>query len=139
MMKSLVRIAATLFAMATVSAAALAQPAPGLTSVSVTRVKSSAVPGGENINSNMFSTSRDHSGPLLQVETFDFGYSSYREATFGGRSMREVSSQAYPSRGPAIGFFRVWQIQTPYTSGNFTYKANSRTTGYRYYTSLNIR
>ena len=117
----------------------LAQPAPQLKSVSVAAVLSTGYSRQWDYPRGALVTPQDHSGPELIVVTFDDGYSLSQKATFLGSPMTQYKTEQYPSRGPITGYYRYWYINTPFTSGNFSYESVSIGSVRKFGTSIKIR
>ena len=107
-----------------------AAPAPPLSELQVTKIRSQRSPVWENVSTSQLLTNVDHSGSWLEVETREIGYSNppLNIARFSGVRMTQISST--PIVGPdrvIRGWLRVWRYSSSqtFTSGRFTYEATS--------------
>jgi hypothetical protein len=122
---------------------AVSQPAPPLSSMSITAVQSTNNPSWESIPQGNLSTSKDHGGRSLCVQTEERGYGQSQSVLFNSSKMVQKSSTAITGSGRIIvGWKREWcySSNTTFSSGRVTFKATSinfpRNT---LSTSLNIR
>ena len=107
---------------------AISQPAPPLSSVSITAVNSSQNPSWELIQSGNLSTSKDHGGRSLCVQTEERGYGQSQSVLFNGNRMVQKSSTAITGFGRIIvGWKREWcySSSTAFSSGRVTFQATS--------------
>jgi hypothetical protein len=105
---------------------AYSAPAPPLRAVVVEAVASSKYPTWEPIPTGGLSTTRDHSGTWLKVQTREDGYGQNQIARFNSYNMRLIQSVAVVDAGRNIvGWHRVWQYTGSFSSGRFTFQANS--------------
>lgn len=104
----------------------LAAPAPPLTAVVVEAVSSTNHPAWEVIRSGALSTVKDHGGRTLWVQTREYGYGQNQIARFNSFNMRLVQSTPVTDAARNItGWRRVWSYSGSFTSGRFTFQANS--------------
>lgn len=107
---------------------AISQPAPPLSSVAITAVNSSQNPSWELIQSGNLSTSKDHGGRSLCVQTEERGYGQSQSVLFSGSIMVQKSSTAITGFGGIIvGWKREWcySSSTAFSSGRVTFQATS--------------
>ncbi|MFM6010044.1 MAG: DUF4879 domain-containing protein, partial [Dolichospermum sp.] len=121
---------------------AVSQPAPPLSSVSITAVQSTQNPSWESIPQGNLSTSEDHGGRFLCVKTEERGYGQNQIVLFSGNRMLERSSTPILGWGRiVVGWKREWcySSNTTFSSGRVTFQANSINSTNRLSTSLSIR
>lgn len=107
---------------------AISQPAPPLSSVAITAVNSSQNPSWELIQSGNFSTSKDHGGRSLCVQTEERGYGQSQSVLLNGKKMTQRSSTAITGFGRIIvGWKREWcyTSSTSFSSGRVIFQATS--------------
>lgn len=105
---------------------AFAAPAPPLRAVVVEYVASSSHPNWEPIPSGAFATGADHGGTSLWVQTREDGYGQNQIARFNSFNMRLLqSAPVLDSQRNVVGWRRVWLFSGSFSSGRFTFQANS--------------
>ncbi|MFM6179905.1 MAG: DUF4879 domain-containing protein [Dolichospermum sp.] len=107
---------------------AVSQPAPPLSSVSITAVQSTDNPSWESIPRGNLSTSKDHGGRSLCVQTEEMGYGQSQIVLFNSNRMVERSSTPIIGWGRIIvGWKRVWcySSNTTFSFGRVTFQATS--------------
>lgn len=116
-------------------------PAPQLTKYYVDKVFSPQ--GGEEALGPYYtSTYLDHGGSYVLVTTAEIGYGKAHSSYFGNYDMTEVGMEFIDLNGDRIidGFYRVWSLERPFTSGKFTSSCNgSVNTNTKLSTYVNIR
>ncbi|MFM6268298.1 MAG: DUF4879 domain-containing protein [Dolichospermum sp.] len=106
----------------------VSQPAPPLSSVSITAVQSTDNPSWESIPRGNLSTSKDHGGRSLCVQTEEMGYGQSQIVLFNSNRMVERSSTPIIGWGRIIvGWKRVWcySSNTTFSFGRVTFQATS--------------
>ncbi|MFM6201593.1 MAG: DUF4879 domain-containing protein, partial [Dolichospermum sp.] len=106
----------------------VSQPAPPLSSVSITAVQSTDNPSWESIPRGNLSTSKDHGGRSLCVKTEERGYGQNQIVLFSGNRMLERSSTPILGWGRiVVGWKREWcySSNTTFSSGRVTFQATS--------------
>ncbi|MFM6253732.1 MAG: DUF4879 domain-containing protein [Dolichospermum sp.] len=104
----------------------VSQPAPPLSSVSITAVQSTDNPSWESIPRGNLSTSKDHGGRSLCVKTEERGYGQNQIVLFSGNRMLERSSTPILGWGRiVVGWKRECSSNTTFSSGRVTFQATS--------------
>jgi hypothetical protein len=125
--KSFIMLFALVWMITLCTLPAIAAPAPALSDIQVYAVSSQTFSSWEYTEPSLILTRQNHGGNYLQVITKEVGYANQAtlSATFNGQRMSLVESLAYPSTGTIQGWYRLWRINTSFTSGQVVCKGSS--------------
>lgn len=101
---------------------ASAGPAAPLSSLNVVQVESEQ--GGiETINTNSFSTTRNHGGSYLYIYTKEIGYGQNPNAKMNGSAVKSIGSTVIGGN-PIVGWYYKWDA-SGHQQGTFEYQKTS--------------